>query len=68
VSISRRFVLPAILIAFVVYMSLYVIREARQLQALSGMIFFFVLEYITSMHPDRVCAMAFFMPMILTAL
>ncbi|ELU12189.1 hypothetical protein CAPTEDRAFT_123339 [Capitella teleta] len=50
----RWFVLPGILIAFIVYMSLSVIKEARQLQSLSGIVFFFFLEHITSKHPDKV--------------
>lgn len=52
--IIKWFFYPAIFIIIILYLTLDVIREIKQIQSLSGMVIFFLIMYITSKYPDKV--------------
>ena len=53
-SFFFRFVYPALIISVILYLSLAVVKDARQLQSISGLILFVFFSYISSKYPDRV--------------
>ena len=53
-SILFRFLYPGLIIALCLYLTLDVIKEAKQLQSLSGIICFIAFTYCTSKYPDKV--------------
>lgn len=53
-DVLLRLFYPALGIVTVLYLTLSVITEVKQLQSLSGFVFFTLLMYLTSRHPNKV--------------
>ena len=51
---SDRFFYPALLIGLIVYVTMFMVEEFRQLQSLSGIVVFVSITFITSSYPDKV--------------
>lgn len=51
-----RLLYPMITIGLILYLCLDVVREAIQLQSLTGIVVIMVFLYVTSRHPNRVSA------------
>ena len=51
---SNRLILPALVIAVILMMALWLVKEVKQLQSLAGITVFILYLYVSSKHPDKV--------------
>jgi len=52
--VLRWILLPGTIIALILYLVFFVIKDLQQLQSVSGMVFFVGVLYLTSKHPNRI--------------